>query len=141
MSDTHSSLTPRFQPLSKTVMGRTRADEKTAKDNAEKAAEARCYRLVDKRDGLRCRVTGVLLSLRGGLTTKVQRHHIIYRSQGGPHETWNVVTVSKAVHDEIHVTKTLRLLGNADLTDARGKHCGVKVIRQTESGWKTVGMV
>ena len=142
MSETlHSSQIGRFQPLPKTVLGRTRADEKTTKDNAEKAAEAKCYRLVDKRDGLRCRVTGQLLSLRGGLTTKVYRHHLIERSQGGPHETWNVLTVSKATHDEIHVKGTLRLFGNADLTDERGKRCGVKVERQTEAGWVAVGMV
>lgn len=140
MSNLHSSLIPRGTPLAKTVQGRTRADEKTDRDNAEKAAEKACYLKVDARDGLRCRVTGTLLSLRGGLTKKVMRHHLIFRSRGGPHETWNVLTISKAAHDEIHVHGTLRLSGDADQIDERGAFCGVKVERLENDVWTEVGL-
>lgn len=42
----------------KTVNGRTRADERTARHAAEKKAERECYRAVDLRDQGRCRVCG-----------------------------------------------------------------------------------
>ena len=77
MNHVHSSLLGRFQPIPKTVLGRSRADEKAAKDNAEKAAERACYRRVDRRDGLRCRVTGIQLALGGSLVKAAQRHHLI----------------------------------------------------------------
>jgi hypothetical protein len=131
----HSSSLPRFAPIPKTVNGRTRADEKAVKDKAEDAAERACYRLVDKRDRFRCRVTGVLLAIGGSLTTAVQRHHLIPRSQGGPHETWNVLTVSRAIHDLIHVHGTLRLSGDADARDSDGKLCGVKVEKLLDGVW------
>jgi len=131
----HSSLVGRFQPLPKTVRGRTRADEKAARDKAEDAAERACYRQVDRRDRFRGRVTGVLLVIGGSLTTAVQRHHLIPRSQGGPHATWNVLTVSRAIHDLIHVHGTLRLSGDADARDADGKLCGVKVEKVIEGVW------
>lgn len=137
----HSSALPRFAPIPKTVNGRTRSEDKHAKDNAKDAAEARCYALVDARDELRCRVTGKLLSKRGGLTTRVERHHMISRGAGGPHESWNVVTVSPETHAEIEVKGTLRLTGDADARDERGRLCGVKVERpgpgdvMTVVGW------
>lgn len=127
MSDLHSSLIPRFAPLPKTVRGKTRADEKDERDRADKRDEAACYALVDARDGLRCRVTGKALVKGGGLTTRVERHHMISRGAGGPHASWNVVTVSKAIHDRIEVAGTMRLSGDADARDDRGRFCGVKV--------------
>lgn len=131
----HSSLLGRYQPIPRTVLGRTRADEKAARDAQDAKAERECYRAVDKRDGLRCRVSGVLLSLRGGLVKGVQRHHLQKRSQQGEHFTWNVITVSSAVHDRIHVHGTLRLEGDADARDAEGRLCGVAVMVPTEAGW------
>jgi hypothetical protein len=127
MSDLHSSLIPRFQPLAKTVKGKTRTDEKDARDKAKARAEDACYALVDARDGLRCRVTGKRLIKGGGLTTRVERHHLISRGAGGLHETWNVVTVSPEIHARIEVAGTMRLSGDADARDERGRFCGVKV--------------
>jgi 5-methylcytosine-specific restriction endonuclease McrA len=131
----HSSALPRFAPIPKTVKGKTRADEKTERDKADDAAEQACYRLVDKRDRFRCRVTGVLLVMGGSLTKAIHRHHLIFRSQQGPHETWNVLTISRAVHDLIHVHGTLRLSGDADARDADGKLCGVKVEKLLDGVW------
>lgn len=49
---------------------------------------------VLRRDGWRCRWCGV----RSGLHV----HHIIFRSEQGLDETWNLVTVCHKCHDEIH---------------------------------------
>lgn len=126
----------------KTVNGRTRAEDKRLRDNAEALEEARCYALVDARDGLRSRVSGKLLSKRGGLTTRVERHHMVGRGAGGKHETSNVVTVSPEEHAEIEVKGTLRLTGDADARDHRGTLCGVKVERLTNGDvWKVTGWV
>jgi hypothetical protein len=135
----HSSLLPRYAPIPKTVNGRTRADEKAARDAQEAKDERVCYRKVDQRDGLRCRISGVLLTLGGSLTKAVQRHHLKPRGRGGYHDTANVLTVSKAVHDEIHVKGTLRLSGNADLVNVTGGFCGIKVERLERECWRVVG--
>jgi hypothetical protein len=141
MSHLHSSALPRYAPIPKTVNGRTRAEEKHVRDNAKDAEEARCYALVDARDELRDRVTGKLLSKRGGLTTRVERHHMKGRGAGGKHETSNVVTVSPETHAEIEVKGTLRLSGDADARDDRGRLCGVKVERLQNDVWRVVGWV
>lgn len=133
--DLHSSALPRFTPIPKTVNGRSRADDKAARDAQEARDERECYRAVDRRDRFRCRVTGVLLTLGGSLTNGVQRHHLIPRGRGGYHDTANVITVSRRCHDLIHVAGTLRLSGDADARDGNGKLCGVKVERLTEFGW------
>lgn len=131
----HSSLLGRFQPIPRTVMGRTRSDEKAARDAQDAKEERQCYRKVDRRDHLRCRVTGVLLTLGGSLVKAVQRHHLIPRSQGGPHESWNVATVSRAIHDRIHVHGTMRISGDADDRDAEGRLCGLKVEEPINEVW------
>lgn len=135
MSDLHSSQIPRFAPLPKTVKGFTRADAKAARDAEDARAERECYASVDVRDGLRCRVTGVQLTRGASLTKRAHRHHMEKRSQGGGHDTRNVVTVSPKVHDDIHVRGILRLSGDADAKDERGRLAGVKVEELTEAGW------
>lgn len=135
----HSSLLPRGTPIPKTVNGRTRADDKAARAAQEAKDERACYRAVDKRDRLRCRISDVLLTLGGSLTKAVQRHHMIPRGRGGYHDTANVLTVSKAVHDLVHVKGTLRLSGNADEVNSVGSFVGVKVEKLTEAGWVVAG--
>lgn len=135
MSDLHSSLIPRGTPLPKTVRGFSRVDAKAARDAEEARAERECYAAVDVRDGLRCRVTGVQLARGASLTKRAHRHHMEKRSQGGAHDTRNVITVSPKVHDDIHVRGILRLSGDADAVDERGRLAGVKVEELTEAGW------
>jgi hypothetical protein len=135
VSDLHSSLIPRGTPLPKTVRGFSRVDAKAARDAEEARAERECYAAVDVRDGLRCRVTGVQLTRGASLTKRAHRHHMEKRSQGGAHDTRNVITVSPKVHDDIHVRGILRLSGDADAVDERGRLAGVKVEELTEAGW------
>lgn len=125
----------------KTQNGRTRAEDKHLRDNAKTLAEDHCYKAVDARDELRCRVSGKRLSKQGGLTTRVERHHMISRGAGGPHESWNVVTLSPEVHGEITTKGTLRVTGDADARDDRGRLCGVRVERLVNDVWVDAGWV
>lgn len=138
----HSSLVPRGQPLLKSVAGQTRTSEKAARKAQDERDERECYRAVDERDQLRCRVTGVRLSLSGDMTKRVHRHHMIHRSRGGQHLTSNVITVSPKIHDEIHVLGTRRLSGDADVRDERGRLCGVRnEVLVLGSTWEVIGLI
>lgn len=121
--------------------GKTRAEEKRD-DRARGLQEQRnCYALVDERDGGRCRVCGRRGSPRmATLLDRLHRHHLVYRSLGGQHVSWAVVSICAHCHDEIHVMGTLHLEGDADLRDDRGRLCGVQVSRLRESGWVVEGM-
>jgi hypothetical protein len=54
-------------------------------------------RRVMELDGNRCRFCG------GGRLLHV--HHVVYRSQQGPHEQSNLVTLCLSCHDEVHSDK------------------------------------
>jgi hypothetical protein len=77
-----------------------RHDRKKAREEALDAA----YRIVDQRDGNRCRVTGVSLVAHSP-NPKVRRehHHLRKRStaRGGRADARNIVLVSAFVHDLI----------------------------------------
>jgi hypothetical protein len=77
-----------------------RHDKKKAREEALDAA----YRIVDKRDGNRCRVTGVSL-VAGAPDPKIRRehHHLRRRStsRAGRADTRNIVLVSAFAHDLI----------------------------------------
>ncbi len=53
--------------------------------------------LVHLRDGGRCRYCG------GSDDTHL--HHVEYRSEGGPHEDWNLITLCAKHHDFVHANK------------------------------------
>ena len=55
---------------------------------------ALCYKIL-RRDGWRCRNC----EYRNNLHV----HHCIYRSQGGPDESWNLLTLCAQCHDAVHV--------------------------------------
>jgi len=60
-----------------------------------------------RRDYWRCRAYGSRNDL--------QVHHVIFRSQGGPSESWNLATVCFGCHEAIHQHK-IRVVGdNADI--------------------------
>jgi hypothetical protein len=115
-----------------------------AKDRRAKERQAEidaCYAAVDVRDLSICRVTGVHLTAGASDPHKrKERHHMVRRSRGGENETSNVITVSAAIHQLDHAGK-IHLSGDADLRDAQGQLCGVKLERMTESGWETVRML
>lgn len=52
---------------------------------------------IRQRDGGRCRWCGSRSNL--------QVHHILYRSQGGPDEEWNLITLCEACHRRAHSDK------------------------------------
>jgi predicted HNH restriction endonuclease len=57
---------------------------------------ALCRRVLD-RDGWRCRFCG----FRNTLSV----HHVIFRSEGGVDESWNLCTLCAICHDLIHAYK------------------------------------
>ncbi len=59
------------------------------------------YDEVRARDHSRCRVCGT--------AQMVEVHHIQYRSQGGPDEAWNLISLCKLCHMRAHGTETPRL--------------------------------
>lgn len=54
-------------------------------------------RRVLDRDGRRCRFCNTKENL--------HLHHIVYRSQGGPDEDWNLITLCLEHHDKVHSSK------------------------------------
>jgi hypothetical protein len=54
---------------------------------------------VLNRDGWRCR--NFRCCMRNGLSV----HHVIYRSECGPDETWNLVTLCIDCHSAVHAYK------------------------------------
>jgi 5-methylcytosine-specific restriction endonuclease McrA len=48
---------------------------------------------VADRDKRRCRVCG---------RRATDTHHILYRSQGGPDEPWNLICLCRACHELVH---------------------------------------
>lgn len=144
MSDLHSSALPPGSPLPKTVLGKTRNDEKRERTTAETRNLREVYRLVDTRDQGRCRICGRRVV--ANAVTSVERaehHHIVKRSQGGPDTTANILLVCVSrCHDDIHVRALVKLSGDADLKDERGRFAGVRVERWMDgAGWTVTGWV
>lgn len=102
-------------------------------------------RLVDARDGGRCRVCRKRCSPTATeLERRAERHHIVPLSLGGDSTSTNLVTLCWTCHQRGRhgLDPTLQITGNADI---RSKHtgdlCGVRVERLTEAGWRVVGFV
>lgn len=74
---------------------------------------------IRERDGHRCRVCGVAQNL--------HVHHILFRSQGGPDEDWNLITLCSSCHDVAHGLRKGRSLPKWELHSLamglRGGHC------------------
>lgn len=60
--------------------------------------KALCRRVLD-RDGWRCRNKAC------GMRNSLHVHHVIYRSQGGVDESWNLITICNECHDLVHACK------------------------------------
>ena len=75
-------------------VSRSESTRKSAKKSAiPKGLRQEIYR----RDRMRCRFCG---SPSGGHV-----HHIAYRSEGGPHENWNLVVLCEEHHGIVHSNK------------------------------------
>lgn len=75
-------------------MKRSRINPISAKRREKLVEYARIRAVVLVRDKGRCR----LLCGRAATDT----HHILYRSQGGPDETWNLISLCRWCHDLVH---------------------------------------
>jgi hypothetical protein len=90
----------------------------TTKDKTKKAiAKQRkdAYLAVEKRDAMRCRCCGKplvrTLELR---LDKLEHHHVNGRDVADAEGTWNLGCICRECHDERHVTRVLKISGNAD---------------------------
>ena len=94
---------------------RSRVEDAKEHTSAAAAHERNVYRVVDVRDKWECRACQKKADPNGvGLLQRAHHHHVIYRSAGGPTETWNVCLVCAGCHDEEHIKRTLQIEGNAD---------------------------
>lgn len=115
----------------------SRVDRARAKKAEEEAAWKAVCALVDARDGKSCRCCDKRSDPEAtGLLTRGHRHHIIYRSAGGPDASWNLLTLCSQCHSDEHRNR-LRIDGptmpvNADgpvlfmRPDADGVWCVVR---------------
>lgn len=74
---------------------------------SQRIVPERTRRLVVHRDG-GCRVPGC------GATRHLEVHHIVHWTNGGPTDTWNLVTLC-AHHHRLHHNGRLAISGNADI--------------------------
>lgn len=98
-------------------------------------------RIVAERDKGRCRMCGK--RCRYGASNLRERgdpHHIVFQSAGGDDSTANVLLMCREHHDMCHKARRFWLSGNADDRDELG-HGMVKVERQVEGGFETVGWI
>ncbi len=131
------------QPYSKAQQtGGSRYDRKAQRKAQDAAHERTVHQAVDTRDRNCCRVCGHYCSpLAIGLLERSHRHHLIYRSAGGPTTTSNLVTLCSRDHHDEH-QHVLRLSGDADARDkATGRLRGVKVERLVDGGWRVEAWV
>lgn len=114
----------------------------TAKKQAADLAWRTVCKLVDQRDGKRCRCCGKRSDPDAtGLLARGHRHHLIYRSAGGTDTTGNLCTLDASCHADAHANK-LRIEGNPDVAltffrkDAKGEwyvvreEIAVRVVRR-----------
>src|SRR3990167_1609854 len=91
------------------------AREKKAADDA---AWREVCKIVDQRDGRQCRCCDKRSDPDAtGLLKRGHRHHLVYRSAGGPDESWNLLSLCAGCHDDEHRN---RLMITGALTGADG---------------------
>lgn len=98
----------------------TRVDVAAEKKAAAEQHWRAVCKLVDARDVRQCRCCNRRSDPDAtGLLMRGHRHHLIYKSAGGPNETWNICTLCSRCHEDEHHNK-LRITGPTDLVDANG---------------------
>jgi hypothetical protein len=111
VSDLHDSHPDFRGPLLK----RPRVIDKDARRKDDDARWRAVCLAVDKRDKMRCRACGCKCLVTMALVGKrLERHHIILRSQGGEDTATNVLSLCKLCHDARHVTHDLDISGDAN---------------------------
>ena len=92
----------------------SRLDTARAAQAEADAAWLRVCRAVDLRDRRTCRCCGTRADPSAiGLLKRAHRHHIMYRSAGGPDTTANLITLCATCHSAEHQHR-LDIRGNAD---------------------------
>lgn len=92
----------------------SRVDDAREKEAAEDAAWRSVCKAVDTRDGKQCRCCDKKSDPEAtGLLKRGHRHHLVYRSAGGPDTTGNLCTLCAGCHSDEHHNK-LRIDGNPD---------------------------
>jgi hypothetical protein len=85
---------------------KTRRDTQTAKERKTEKDRREAYRLVDIRDGRKCRACGSKQDL--------EHHHIRGRQVKDAETTGNICLLCGDCHDLRHVKRTLVITGNAN---------------------------
>lgn len=90
--------------LAKHAQRQARANEKRRMQADAAKAWRRLCELITVRDRGRCRVCGVLTHERpdSDPRTRAHRHHVVYRSAGGPDTLDNLVLLCGQCHDDEH---------------------------------------
>lgn len=75
--------------------------------------KALCRRVMD-RDGWRCR------NPRCGMRSNLHVHHIIYRSEMGVDESWNLIAICNECHDRVHAGVLFILVADGNFVGEGG---------------------
>lgn len=98
---------------------------KSALRRLQAKADKAVYQAVAERDGYRCRACGDYEGI------DIHRHHLIGRSST---TTATVACLCSTCHALLHVRvggKRLRIYGDADQRDSRGRLCGLTLDQRT----------
>lgn len=83
------------------------------------------HRATLERDGFKCRYCGS--------RSQLHVHHVIYRSQGGPDELWNLLTLDETCHSAVHATDLILVeFGNQKIPF----DTNYELLFQALNGWK-----
>lgn len=95
----------------------TRADDRAAKVRRTEADRRATYRLVELRDGMKCRACAIrvvkTLTVQGN---RCEHHHIRGRGAKDSETSSNVCLLCLQCHELRHVKRLLHIAGNADGT-------------------------
>jgi hypothetical protein len=83
----------------------TRVDRKVERDAEKEKAWRACCKAIDARDHRTCRCCGKKTNPDDIGLIRGHRHHLVYRSAGGPDTPENVITLCWACHNDEHKSR------------------------------------
>jgi 5-methylcytosine-specific restriction endonuclease McrA len=92
---------------------KTRVDDRLERDRDDDKGWREVCKIVDARDARSCRCCDKRTNADAVGLMRGHRHHIVYRSAGGPDTSANLVTLCAACHNDEHQHRLL-IDGNAD---------------------------